>query len=266
MFNLGCGSVGGIAEMIAHRLSQIASEIVSESQLEQFRFCIPVGLLLVVDEEHGGDVTAQELCRRCRLLDAESRDAIDFYFLGWEWADPDDRAKGIRFNLGLFEDCRNRLKKQGIAAFGGNADLILVDACCERSLNSHPAASGLPPTPVHRYSVDFTKAIYVNLSKGVAQGRISSVGEFLQSIIQVAAEMADSGAFQDSGAKVVRISDRLGLATAKESIVTFVLQKWASVVGGDRLADIAVRNLGPKLDLRKLSMDAVSKGATRSEE
>lgn len=46
-------------------------------------FCLPVGLCLVLDEKNGGDATAQELVKRLALLDEESGNIVDFYYLGW---------------------------------------------------------------------------------------------------------------------------------------------------------------------------------------
>jgi hypothetical protein len=46
-------------------------------------FVMQVGLFLLIDEENGGDATARELCKRFHLLNSESQNVIDFYFLLW---------------------------------------------------------------------------------------------------------------------------------------------------------------------------------------
>jgi len=92
----------------------------------QRNFVLPVGLCSVIDKENGGDTTAEELVGRFNLLDFESRNVIDFYFLGWSKSP--EPSKDIRFDLTAFEDFQLRLRDFGIPIFGGNADLILVDA------------------------------------------------------------------------------------------------------------------------------------------
>ncbi len=207
-------------------------------------FVMPVGLLLAIDEENGGDATARELCKRFHLLDSESQDVIDFYFLGWQWVKPWDRRAGIRFDLASFESCRRSLKAAGVDRFGGNADLILVDA--------HFGVRGS--------SLNFKKAIHVNLSSSAAGGEIPPLGEFLQSIIEAAARVRESGDdLQDVGA-VFSMSDRLGLATARKSILDYILKKWGEVIGAKRLQALAVRNIGPKVRLRDLLLPAVPQG------
>src|SRR4051794_7914201 len=94
---------------------------------QHHHFVMPCGLLLVIDKDNGGDITAEELVKRFHLLDQESRDIIDFYFLGWKWVGS-WRREGIRFDLAAFESCRKTLRDAGVDHFGGNADLILVDA------------------------------------------------------------------------------------------------------------------------------------------
>ena len=206
------------------------------------RFVMPVGLLLVIDEENGGDVTARELIKRFHLLDAESQNVIDFYFLGWEWVKYWDRSKGIRFNLNSFQSCRQTFKNAGIDRFGGNADLILVDA--------HFTLRGI--------SLNFKKAIHVNLSGSVAEKDIPSVGEFLQSVIEAAEKVRESAPGASAEDIVFSISDRLGVVTAKKSMLEFFLMKWGEVIGAKKLKAVAVRNLGPRVRLKDLDLKAVS--------
>jgi hypothetical protein len=211
---------------------------------EEKRFIMPVGLLLVIDEENGGDVTARELIKRFNILDAESQNIIDFYFLGWEWAEYWNRSKGIRFNLNSFQSCRQTFKNAGIDRFGGNADLILVDA--------HFTLRGI--------SLNFKKAIHVNLSASVADKEIPSVGEFLQSVIEAAEKVREAASSDIAEDIVFSISDRLGLATARKSIMDFFLSKWGEVIGARKLQAVAVRNLGPRVRLKDLDLKAVSQG------
>lgn len=207
-------------------------------------FVMPVGLFLVIDEENGGDATARELCKRFHLLDSESQDVIDFYFLGWQWVKRWDRAAGIRFDLASFESCRRSLKAAGVDRFGGNADLILADA--------HFGLRGS--------SLNFRKAIHVNLASSAAGGEIPPLGEFLQSIIEAAARVRESRADLEDVGAVFSMSDRLGLATAKKSLLDYIFRKWGEVIGAKRLQAVAVRNIGPRVKLRDLPLPAVPQG------
>jgi hypothetical protein len=54
-------------QRLLHRLKELAEES------GQTDFILPVGLVLVLDKENGGDATAQELTSRFNLLDFESR-------------------------------------------------------------------------------------------------------------------------------------------------------------------------------------------------
>jgi hypothetical protein len=209
---------------------------------EEKRFVMPVGLVLAIDEENGGDVTARELIKRFKLLDAESQNVIDFYFLGWEWVEPWDRSKGVQFNLDSFQSCRQTFKRVGIDRFGGNADLILVDA--------HFTTRGI--------SLNFKKAIHVNLSSSAAEKEIPSVGEFLQSVIDAARKVREASPDTGTEEVVFSISDRLGLATAKKSLLDFFFKKWGEVIGAKKLQALAVRNLGPRIKLKDLDFKTVS--------
>src|SRR6185436_20716036 len=72
----------GFLRTLNNRLYTLAREVKDglESGMD-FEFVMPIGMIRVLDKENGGDVTAQELIRRFRLLHAESKNAIDFYFL-----------------------------------------------------------------------------------------------------------------------------------------------------------------------------------------
>ena len=213
---------------VQNRLEQLAAE------LGQRNFLMPLGLFLVIDKDSGGDATSAELIRRFDLLDFESRNIVDFYFLGWHES---PSQNGMRFDLETFELFRNALRRIGIRKFGGNADLILVDA---------------------RYSngdvtLNFTEAVHVDLSASKAEKDFPTLGAFLQSIIDTAEEVRAAATNGETGGFVFSISDRLGLATAKNSILDFILEKWGKIIGGKKLRTLAVRNLGPEVFLRHLS-------------
>lgn len=228
------------------------------SGVGQSHFVVPVGLVMVLDEANGGDAVAQELVRRFHLLNQESGNIIDFYFLGWEWVDYWDRSKGIRFNLSAFDSCRAALKRAGVKSFGGNADLILVDAhhwftpwTLPRDVET---PSNVGPTGV---TLDFSNAIHINLSSRRADGGIPLLGELLQAIIE-AADAIRSTATQTSGGITFAISDRLGVATAKRSFLTFVLEKFGAAIGATKMANFAIRNLGPAVRVESLTLQATS--------
>src|SRR4029077_8988140 len=104
------------------------------------RLVLPIGLFLVVDEINGGDVTAQELVKRFNLLHIDSENAIDFYFLGWQWNQRGDRSQGINFSPKSLQACRKALNLAGVKTSGSNAELILVDAVIEGTLWAYDGA------------------------------------------------------------------------------------------------------------------------------
>ncbi len=87
-----------------HRLHLQMKELASESG--ESSFLMPVGLFPVIDKGNGGDTAAEELVRRFKLLDFESKNIVDFYFLGWRGIISGD----IRFELDTFEDYRMAFK------------------------------------------------------------------------------------------------------------------------------------------------------------
>jgi hypothetical protein len=207
---------------LQHRLKQLASE----TGLEEL--VLPVGIFLLLDEANGGDATAQELSRRFHLLDFESRNVVDFYFVGWEHGDD-----GLTFDIRAFAEFRDTLRHHDVRHFGGNADLILADARFRDGVAS----------------IDFSNAIRVDLARAVAEERISTLGSFLQSVVD-AADQAHAHAKQAEGSAVFSISDRLSLAIAGRSLLDFILEKWGKIVGAKRLEAVAVRKLGPEIALR----------------
>jgi hypothetical protein len=221
------------------------------------RLVMPVGLLLVVDEANGGDTTAQEVAKRFHLLHLESQNVIDFYFLGWRWNSVGDRSRGIRFDLESYHSCRAALQQCGVRCSGGNAELILVDAHFEASLGP-PSRSGRSlfyPSPI---TLNFREAITVNLSSRRDEKDIPPVGDFLQSIIQTAESVGNSARTGDGHGVVFSISDKLGLATAEKSFLDFIFDKWGKIIGAKKLAALAVRDIGPVVNMEDLSLGGIS--------
>ena len=199
--------------------------IKNESGLKQFSF--PVGLFFVIDEENGGDATAVQLVRRFHLLDRESKNFIDFYYLGW---DDDDG-----FELDAFEDFRNFLKHRGISMFGGNADLILVDLDVDHD----------------HTTLRFDRAIMIDLSERVSREN-QSLGKFLQDLVAAAEKLDRITPYKAESGAVYAISDTLGIAYAKTSFIRQVLEKWGSIIGAAGLKDLAVQKIGPQIALEEL--------------
>ena len=112
----------GYVEDFKRRISDNLERLADES--DNTEFAVPVALFLVIDEENGGNAIAREVVNRFNLLDRESKDAIDFFFLGWG-KDPTGK---LRFNLNAFMQCRDSLQKIGVKKFGGIADLFVLDA------------------------------------------------------------------------------------------------------------------------------------------
>lgn len=212
-------------QRLANRVSTLALE-----RLET-EFTFAVALILAIDERNGADDTAKELARRFALLDFESGNVLDFYFLGWQRsADP---SKELEFDLAAFEEFRHALRRNGIREFGGNADLILFDACYRKP----------------KVFLDFTCSIHINLSDAVKTGKIDNLGSFLQTMIDATNDLRNV----TSGDSITfRISDKLGLAVARHSILEFLLEKWGKLIGAQKLEILATRNIGPRVDLAAL--------------
>ena len=208
------------------RLASRLRALADESGMDEF--VMPVGLFLLIDTAHGGDATADEVARRFGLLDFESGKVIDFYFLGWERC---PGGEGICFSLPAFESFRTALRQNGITGFGGNADLILVDA------RYH---SG-------RIELDFGHAMRIDLATRAAEKEFATLGAFLQSIVEAAEAVRSSQG--NAGSAVFSISDRLGVAIAKKSIIGFFLEMWGKLIGAKEMAGLAVRSLGPTVPL-----------------
>ncbi len=188
---------------------------------------VPVGLLLLIDRENGGDATADELAKRFNLLDSESRDIIDFHFAGWKRA-----GKSIEFSLDAFSQFREALRDAGVQSFGGNADLILVDA----AWNGGDVA------------LAFDEAIHVDLAEAVRRQRFPNLGAFLQTMIDTASGVrADA---KSTGSPVDAISDRLSVTLGGRSVLAYFLEKWGAIIGASALASLAVKRVGRRVSLR----------------
>lgn len=202
------------------RVTELAEEF------DQDTFVVPVALVLVLDAEHGGNITAQELMKRIHLLDLESRNFIDFYFLGWEESDND-----LTFSIKEFVSFVEMLTPHGIV-FGGDADLVLLDA-----VFTQESASLI---------LDFSKAIHLNLAALISEDKFPTLGKLLQDIVFAAKELRTTYA-ESTGSTVspvAAISDALGLAIAKESFGEWFLEKLGKIIGASRLNAVATRNLG----------------------
>ncbi len=220
------GAIDLFKQRLVHRLKALAQESGEPSLV------MPVGLVFAIDKEHGGDATAEELVNRFGLLDFESRNVIDFYFLGWHRSEEGDPHK-IAFDLAAFEGCRQAFRQMGVEQFGGNSDLLLVDAHYEDG----------------EASLRFAEAIRIDLSVSSEDKIFPTLGSFLQSIIQTAAEIK-----KNPGPKgpVFTLSDKLGLVMARKSLLDTFLEKFGALIGAKKLAAVAVRNLGPAIQLRDL--------------
>jgi hypothetical protein len=105
------------------RLVDNVIRLMTETSADQV--VVPTAVFLVLDQAHGGDATAEEIQRRFRFLDVESRDVIDFHLLGWQ-----SQADGtLAFDLASFQSCRDDLLRAGVRKFGGYADILIFDVC-----------------------------------------------------------------------------------------------------------------------------------------
>jgi hypothetical protein len=216
--------VNEFCETVRQRLRSLAQE-------SELPIVLPLGLFLVIDEANGDSETARELVKRIFLLDQESKNIIDFYYLGWSLkkSDPDPgSADRAQFSLKSFAEFRQTLSLAGIRDFGGNADLILVDA-------------ELGPSD---FVLRFDQAIRVDLAAGIKSGRLPPLGGFIQTLVRVAEEVRASAS---TSSPVWRISDRLRLVYARQSILDTLFEKWGRWIGAGGLQAFAVRHLAPAL-------------------
>jgi hypothetical protein len=219
-------SVFEFKKMLVHRIRTLATE----SGFTEF--ALAIALVLVLDTKNGGDPTAQELIRRFQLLDKESSNAIDFYFLGWSSA---GEPENLTFDLTAFEEFRDSLKKNGIHNFGGNADLIILDALLKNG----------------RLLLDFSNVLHIDLSEAIKSGTVDTLGRFLQGIVDLGNRFVDEMS-DDGKSPTVWISDQLGLAIAKRSMLTFILERFGKVVGGAMLLQSVTRRAGPPIDIANM--------------
>jgi hypothetical protein len=203
-----------------------------ERETNMAELAFPVGVFLVLDRDNGGDGTSDELVRRFNFIDVESRDVIDYFFLGWRHSEVTPTQ--LVFDLSAFQSCREALQKVGIGGFGGYADLLLFDAWLRRG----------------RAVLDFEHALHVDIAEAVAAKRIINVGKFLEDLTLAASRVRDEASLDTS--VVYRMSDQLGLATARQSVLDFVLDKWGKIIGAASLLPLATRRIGPAVDLAQV--------------
>jgi hypothetical protein len=187
---------------------------------------MPIALCLVAPEHLGGDAIAKEMIRRFKLIDIQSSTAIDFYYFGWSVMSLD--AEILNFDTAAFASCRDWLFRAGVQRFGGNADIVIVDASLITS---------------RRLVLDFTEAIRVDLAKAAKTAKIDTLGDFIDSLIHEAYEVSVDQV--KARRPVFNISDALALTKTWE----MVLNKMLSHFGLERLESIVTRNLGPVIEL-----------------
>lgn len=197
-------------------------------------FMLPVALCLLADRAHGGELTAQELAKHFKLADFEARNLVDFFFLGWSVAGAKDGARELQFDDRSFQGFRQALRAAGVKDSGGKTDLILVDA-------SYVAGT---------VRMNFSTAIRLDLAAAKRQKQFASAGGVLQSMLDALAGLRSQGRADFGGD--FRLSEELGLAVAKKSLLDWLFAGWGAFLGSRNVADLAVRDLGPDLRLMDL--------------
>ena len=211
-------------DIVLKRVEEAAADRLGD---EARRVVFPIALLLVLDEHNGGDATARELVKRCWLLDGESGDAIDFYYLGWA-GQPGPNKSAIRFDIGEFHACRRVLTTVGMAQFGGNADLIVLDV------------EATPDECVLR----FDAAMRMDLSVAIKKKQIDTLGSVLQALISAAKAVESSPGI---ASPTRAISDRLGVSSGWTAMLDKALSTFGSWIGADRLQAFATGSIGPRV-------------------
>jgi hypothetical protein len=236
--------------LLSHELVRVQEE---QGIATPRTFCMPIGLFLVLDEANGGDKTAQELLRRFEMLSKESEEAIDFFFLGWH-RDRHAEHSTIKFNVDGFLESKKMLAQLGIKAFGGNCDLILVNAQC-----TIPASDPTLDTQNgFEVILRFDQAIHINLAQEIADKNLPSLGEFLSMLVVQAKDVADDRFLDPTG----EISDRLGVVFAKRAILDFIWEKLGKVIGAKSLSTIATRGIGCVAKIEDCPIQTAGIGST----
>jgi hypothetical protein len=90
------------------------------------------------------------------------------------------------------------------------------------------------------------------LSLSRAEDDFPTLGSFLQAVIEAAEQVRHDAVLLQDGGLVFAISDKLGLAIAKKSLLDAFLEKFGKILGAKKLAAVAVRRIGPVVPLRQL--------------
>ena len=194
---------------------------------------IPIGIMLVLDKANGGDDKAEELVRRFFLLDYESSEFIDFYYMGWCM-----RNKKLEFRRELFTECREVLRRSGIEQFGGNADVILVDS---ELAKDHA-------TPI----LHFDQAIRIDLSLDLQSKEYPTVGSFLYAVVHAARKNTAVNKENPFCSPITGISNEIGLQQVRKSLLDYVLEKFGKIINAKQLQAFAVKRIGPKKSLSEI--------------
>ncbi|WP_420124906.1 hypothetical protein [Longimicrobium sp.] len=190
---------------------------------------IPIGICLVLASEHGGNTVASELIQRFHLLNLESGDAIDFYYLGWRVETDGKGDQHLQFSLPDYVAAKQLLQSTGVRGFSGNADLILVDA------------SVAPDKPVE---LKLESAIQIDLTRLIAaEGAVLTLGSFFDMLMESARNSPPTSTTVHS------LSDRLGMEMGKTAILNVVWKKIGGLIGAERLSQLATRGVGRRLVL-----------------
>ncbi|MGZ9132899.1 MAG: hypothetical protein ACXW35_10080, partial [Nitrospira sp.] len=157
----------------------------------------------------------------------------DFYFLGWRKPIGGDE---LQFREYDYNSCRDALRSAGLGRFGLNADVILVDAEYSEG----------------RISLDFSKAMSIDVAVALKQGKFPTLGDFLATLIEAAERVKGDRVAAGSERVVFQMSDRLGLAISGRSLLDYFLSTWGKIIGAATIETVLTRNLAPKINLQDL--------------
>ncbi len=252
-------AVGGVQLFKLRLLSRMQ---VLAREVREGACVLPVAVLLLADDAHGGWITGPELARRFGLADFEVANLLDFYFPGWSPAGGRVSGKGVVFDPRGLEGFRQSLRDAGVGigggagreagdrGGGGKAELILVDASQVRGA----------------VSLNFTTAIRCDLGAALAALPVPP-GQALPALVQSLADTATAVRRQGGdglGPPSFSLSERLGLAFAGRSLLAPFLDRWQAalraplpsagpaapaVLSAAGLAAVMTRGLGPDLAL-----------------
>ena len=203
----------------------------------------PVALMFVRgDRAEPAKTLANQVVASYGYWDYASAEYIDLVFFGW-YNDAghvgfqpilkSETSSRSPTDTGMFIDCYREIERMSKWRYSGETDILLVDFEVRRS-----PFGGLETPGVF----SFKNCIYLPVEDMVKNGRVKSLDELVQELVNAAKEVYDSNPHQ---ATVFEISDRIGWTRGRkalwERLKHLFLRDWSKIY--DELRPFAVCDL-----------------------